>query len=1035
MVQEQDVEQLSLKNNRRRRIFRVELVSPILNLPFAAIFLILMITNWTYYDLFNNTLSRAFGLKIDWVMFIIVTMGAIIVMNVILFIIGLWRIDLLHKGRFPVLLSLPAITITFMIIFLLLVINVEKRVNLDYIFFMLGEAALVVYLGTSVATFSILLIIFFSCWRLWSYPATWKTWRDSVITLKPKIAAITTLISSGVAATLLWLVCFKYAATDAFWSSFRVIYSSFVPWTGLGVLLWISGILTGVIVQIKHKRVKKLNAYSYPILLFITALFQVIGIIIAITEFPSTGGNIWWAILPFMIPVSIISFIFIISRKLKSLSIKKTRGNRFYNRLRWVVITALCATPYAFIFYVPLGINPPSVALHFNERMVMLNDIQVPFQGDVVYPSFEAQNFTLDTISNGTRYSLDLGGDWKWKFTNNSIDKSLYLRTESVVASLTNGEHMPEYDDSTWSKISIPRPNCFPYWQGVEDEERYGVHWYRKAIVVPETYIDRQLLLKFYGGGYILDLWINGGYVGYHEVTQFPFVFDVTRFIQPNQTNLFAIRVEDPSWRKTSDVGNIWSDKHIPASMDFFKYGGLIREIHLEALPLANIARADVKLLDMETINHVQGNLTVQVDVSVHCPTSRPLAGTSINLSLEMYPLDFPNNTAAGSRETWLFANYSKPTVIIQNRTLNLTGLNETSYTAHRVIFAVENVSLWSTKNPSLYMIALNLTNPAFPSQPIDVFYTQTGFRTLETTTDQILLNGADLKLSGAALLEEMWDPHGQSVEDGHIMMKLDLLKDINVNFIRMSSHPFHPNWYLFAERLGITTWCEGPLCWMNEIDFTQLFIRDAIEPIWIQTVFPNINRPGIIFWGGPNEPWAADDCIKFLKVSNNYLNEIDGTRFFSYAAVSSHTWHSGFKDANLPVLSPNNYGGTFDGIRYAFYDETIKSLEEWTKNNPNKPLITMEFGYWQESSWNGTEWIPDYTNQIKCLNETLQAFIDYNASGVTWWISFDYIGYQNQEERWYYNGMGVYNLDGTEMKPTGYIMRDLYGNFTITNL
>ncbi|MFX0098784.1 MAG: sugar-binding domain-containing protein [Candidatus Hodarchaeota archaeon] len=1021
------------QEGRKRRFFKVELVSPVLNLPFVAIFLILMYSNVLYWDLFNATLSGAFGITMDWVGFIIVTMFSIGAVNIVIFIIGLIKIRILHKGKFPILLVIPAATILFMVSFLMVLINVEERVNLDYIFFMLGEAAFPVYLGASMATFVILLIIVFSCVRLWTYPREWMTRREKQITMKPRFAAITTLVTSGTTAYIIWMICFKYAVTDVFWKSFGIIYTAFVPWLGIGMIIWFSAIAFTLALQARENKLITRGKNLFKISLVVGGVCQVMGIILAASEFPIQDDGIWWTLLPMMIPVSIISLVPTLLKLKKTLITRKLKQEKLNKLIKAIGIVALCFAPYFFTFYVPLWVTAPSVAVKFNERMVILNNILVPFQGDVVYPSFETQPTTPNNVSGGSRYTFDLGGAWKWHFSDGSKEQSLYMRTDSVIASLTQGQHLPGYDDSGWTNITLPRPNCFPYWSGVEDDKRYGVHWYRKEISVPATFANHQLMLKFYGGGYMLDLWINGEYVGYHEVTQFQFVFDVTDYIMIGQENVIAIRIDDPAWEKTTDVNSIWFDKHIPAYMDFFKYGGLIREINLEALPVASISRVDVKVLDQQTTNHTGGNASVQVDVVMHCPESGILSGALANITLGMYPLDFPNDTALGSRKTWNYANFSDPVMPVQDLQLNLAGANNTAYTACRFILSLENMSFWSTKSPNLYLVAANLTIPSNSTDPFDTFFTQTGFRTLDTAPDQILLNGADLKLGGAAILEEMWDPYGQSVEDWQILMKLQLLKNVSVNFIRMSSYPFHPNWYLFAERMGITSWCESPTCWMNEIDFTQLFIRDAIEPIWIQTVFPNINRPGIIFWGGPNEPWAADDCIRFLQVSNEFLNEIDGTRFFGYAAVSSHTWHTGFKDANLPILTMNNYGGTFDGERYAFYNETIKSLEAWTSNNPGKPLVTLEFGYWQEAVWNGSAWVPNYDNQIKCLNETLQAFMEFNASGLTWWIGFDYTGYG--QDSWYNNGMGVYNLDGTFKKPSADVMNTLYGNFTSGNL
>ena len=80
---------------------------------------------------------------------------------------------------------------------------------------------------------------------------------------------------------------------------------------------------------------------------------------------------------------------------------------------------------------------------------------------------------------------------------------------------------------------------------------------------------------------------------------------------------------------------------------------------------------------------------------------------------------------------------------------------------------------------------------------------------------------------------------------------------------------------------------------------------------------------------------------------------------------------------------------------------------------------------------WRGTT--PE--QQINCLNETVRAYQEFGAVGFTWWIGFDYIGAADNEQGWYYNSMGIYNLDGTWKSPTASVMNNIYGNFTLTNL
>lgn len=1010
---------------RKPRLVKVELVAPLLNILFVSLFLYLILSNQVYWDLFNDTLSNASGFRMDWMLLINGLLVGIAVANVMIFVTGTIRIELVHRSA--VILLLPAITLSIMLAMLVAIINVVERVNLDYIFFMLGNAALPVYLGVTAATFIIVTWIVFSCIRLWTYPAI-DDQRKGERSIRPRVTAIATLISAGIAAGVLWSICFKYASTDLFWRSLEIVYSRFLPWAGAGMLGWFSVVATTIAVQVPRVKEMIPAGRGYVALLAGLVAAQVGLAIVAAMEFPLAYDNLWATMLPLLVPGTVLSLLPSITRTYRARLAPRVERLRHHGLVKIAAITGIMLVPYAFVFYLPLTLSIPSVVMPFTERMVSLDGVNVPFQGDLVFPSFEAQPVNG---SGGTRHDLLLDGEWKWWWSGQSTDTSMYPRTPAIIAALSDGQHLPGFDDSTWETITVPRANCFPYWEGEQDDPRYGVFWYRKVVAVPATFAGHQLVLKFYGGGHVLDAWVNGEHVGYHEVTQFGFSFDVTALVIPNKTNTFAIRVDDPSWSHSRDPRHVWHSRHLSPSIDFFKYGGLVREIHLEALPAASIARVDVKAVEITTTNHVSGNVTARVDVVLRAPLAGSLAGTTVAVDLAIYPLEFPDEASIGSRATWTLANRTAPVMAPVRQQVTLAGRNGTSYLATRVAIDLVNVSLWTTKQPALHAVAVNVSVLA-TNQTIDSFWTQTGFRTLETSGTSILLNGADLKLAGVALHEETWDPRGSALTDDDIMHKLRLVANLSVNFVRLGAYPVHPNWYLFAERMGIASWCEAPLCWANEIHFTQLFARKAIEPVWIQTIFPSINRPGVLFWGGPNEPWAASDCIRFLQASKAFLDDVDGTRFFGYAAVSSHTWHGGFRDAGLPVVTPNNYGGTFDGVKYAFYEESIKSITAWQSNNPGKPFVTMEFGYWREGLWNGSAWVSDFANQAKCLNETYHALVDRGAAGMTWWIAFDYFG--ATDDGWYSNGMGMYSLDGTTEYPTAALMRVLYASFTAAN-
>ena len=107
--------------------------------------------------------------------------------------------------------------------------------------------------------------------------------------------------------------------------------------------------------------------------------------------------------------------------------------------------------------------------------------------------------------------------------------------------------------------------------------------------------------LVFLSVNYIVDVWINGHWAGYHEGGYTPFAFDVTELLRYDAPNAIVVRVDNPPWGSRDDI--------VPCveNTDWQNYAGIIQNVYLELLPAQHIVRADVRPLDLE------GNLSLHV--------------------------------------------------------------------------------------------------------------------------------------------------------------------------------------------------------------------------------------------------------------------------------------------------------------------------------------------------------------------------------------------------------------------------------------
>ena len=109
----------------------------------------------------------------------------------------------------------------------------------------------------------------------------------------------------------------------------------------------------------------------------------------------------------------------------------------------------------------------------------------------------------------------------------------------------------PGFDDSKWKLISIEQA-----WQKA-GYDYIGVAWYRRTIRLPDEPKHIAVELRFKGVDECAWVWVNGQYVGQHDVGpqgwDQPFTLDVTREIKWGQDNQITVRAMNTAW-----AGGIW---------------------------------------------------------------------------------------------------------------------------------------------------------------------------------------------------------------------------------------------------------------------------------------------------------------------------------------------------------------------------------------------------------------------------------------------------------------------------------------------
>lgn len=114
----------------------------------------------------------------------------------------------------------------------------------------------------------------------------------------------------------------------------------------------------------------------------------------------------------------------------------------------------------------------------------------------------------------------------------------------------------PGFDDSDWDLIEIEQ-----VWQEA-GYQHTGVTWYRRTISLPARPEHLAIELSFGGVDESAWVWVNGEYVGQHDIGpegwNVPFVLDITREIRWGEENWFAVRAMN-----TAHAGGIWKPVQI----------------------------------------------------------------------------------------------------------------------------------------------------------------------------------------------------------------------------------------------------------------------------------------------------------------------------------------------------------------------------------------------------------------------------------------------------------------------------------------
>jgi len=431
-----------------------------------------------------------------------------------------------------------------------------------------------------------------------------------------------------------------------------------------------------------------------------------------------------------------------------------------------------------------------------------------------------------------------------------------------------------------------------------------GTLWYRKNFYARNIGKERRVFIRFGAVNYYAEVWLNNSFIGSHEGGYTPFLFEVTKYIKPQNELLIKVVVpgdNDPQY----PFGEIPHGKQ--EAIWYGIAGGIWQDVECFTTGINYIERLYI---------------TSDVDkgkVAVGIKTDLVEAG-------ETYKLFFSIIDPVGKE--------------IKSEVLPLSSQVEQDVD-------IPDPMLWDVDTPNLYHLKAFVVNAE--GRPVDDEVVETfGMRKIEVRNGEIFLNGKPIYLRGA--LDQDFYPftHYAPPSEEFVRDELILAKEMGLNCLRYHIKVPHP-WYLkWADRLGILIWEDLPN-WSKSTSKAKARGMRTLE----EMVDHDYNHPSVIIRTIINESWGLDllnseEDRNWLKKTYEWLKTKDPNRLVVDNSACSPNFH-----IETDIEDFHNYFAFPDKFNYMkAWTADFAHHPTWTygldgKSEEKKPLIVSEFGNW----------------------------------------------------------------------------------------
>lgn len=415
---------------------------------------------------------------------------------------------------------------------------------------------------------------------------------------------------------------------------------------------------------------------------------------------------------------------------------------------------------------------------------------------------------------------------------------------------------------------TIPVPSCwelqgfghYNYGRHKKKYSEYGL--YKTQFSLPNNWKDKQINIVFEGVMTDAEVKINGQLAGpIHQGAFYEFSYDVTKLLRSSGTNTLEVKVNKAS----ADT----SVNKAEREADYWIFGGIFRPVRLVALPKNHISKL---ALDAQA----DGKLSLQCTLAQQGGMAAKIVAQVTDLNGQSIGNKFEAAVSGSSNE-----------VKLQQK--------------------VEGIKAWNPEQPTLYFVKLQLLD----KQGNILHQTQErfGFRTIDLRPrDGIYVNNQKIMFKGVNR-HSFWPTSGRTTSKALSIMDVNLMKDMNMNAVRMSHYPPDKHFLEVCDSLGLFV--------LDELSGWQDFYDTEIGKKLIrEMVERDRNHPCIILWDNGNEG------------GHNYALSKEYHNWDLQKRPVIHPWEQ-FGHTDTQHYRPYNYGpnSLFQGREIFFPTEFLHAL------------------------------------------------------------------------------------------------------------